>query len=253
MNGLLQLFCVLIVNLVITVVSAESVVLPANIPRCKPGPENCLAKTFTEIFKSFKDFRNINVPELNPYVSTKAVVFRTRNQNGPITINIRNINTTVYGLQNLEVTETRGWEEDPHKSKYEMNVYMPLIHSVAHYKTTMKFFNVPLHGRGVNNSTIRGANAKMQIIANVVSRNGADYLDVQHVQTDIVLKKLSFDIHDKLNDNVVIQAVNQVLNENWQDIFHEMKPDFERSIADTFKEIVKPMFDGIPYKSIFLE
>lgn len=93
----------------------------------------------------------------------------------------------------------------------------------------------------------------VQIIANVVNRDGAEYLDVQEVKVKLALKKMSVIIQDEVNDNVISQAVNQVINENWQDIFQELKPDFERSIGETFKEIMKPIFDAFPYKSMFEE
>lgn len=96
-----------------------------------------------------------------------------------------------------------------------------------------------------------GVEVNLKLIANVVTRDGVDYLDLQKVQVDMKIKKMSVDIKDNLNDNVIMGTINQVINDNWRDMFDEMKPDVEKFIADTYKEVVKPMFDEIPYKNFF--
>lgn len=49
----------------------------------------------------------LNVPQIDPFVWTKTVVLHTRNPNAPINIVIRNYNTTIFGLKNMEVTAVR--------------------------------------------------------------------------------------------------------------------------------------------------
>lgn len=48
----------------------------------------------------------------------------------------------------------RGWEKDPRKSQFEIKGRLPAIRVVAHYKSSVKFFNLPLLGQGVSNSTL---------------------------------------------------------------------------------------------------
>lgn len=98
-----------------------------------------------------------------------------------------------------------------------------------------------------------GLEVNQRFIANVVNRDGADYLDIQDVHIDISLQKLSMQFKDTLTDNIIAQSVNHVMNENWREIFQELKPDFEKNIAGTLKQILKPFFDAIPYQSLFLE
>lgn len=86
-----------------------------------------------------------------------------------------------------------------------------------------------------------------------MSRNGDDYLDIQKINTDIKLKKLIVHIQDELNDGIIMNTINQVMNDNWREIFAEMKPDFERTIGETIKDFVQPILEAIPYKNFFAE
>lgn len=98
-----------------------------------------------------------------------------------------------------------------------------------------------------------GVEVNLKLIANVVNRDGDDYLDLQKVNVDLKIKKMTVDIKDNLNDNLIMSTVNQVMNDNWREIFDEMKPDFEKFISETYKEVVKPVFDRVPYKNFFSE
>jgi hypothetical protein len=49
------------------------------------------------------------------------------------------------------------------------------------------------------------------------------------------------------------ETMNQVLNENWELLFKELRPAFEKAIAEVFLDYAKGIFDKVPYKNIFIE
>lgn len=98
-----------------------------------------------------------------------------------------------------------------------------------------------------------GVEVNLNLLGPIVNRDGDDYLDIQKINVDLKVRKMSVDIKDTLNDNIIMATINQVMNENWRDIFEEMKPDLEKFIGDTLKEVVKPMFDAVPYKNFFAQ
>lgn len=44
---------------------------------------------------------------MDPFVWDKETVLRTRNPGSPINILIRNANTTIYGLNTMEITQVK--------------------------------------------------------------------------------------------------------------------------------------------------
>lgn len=61
---------------------------------------------------------------------------------------------------------------------------------------------------------------------------------------------LTFD--DKNQDKALQDQSNRFLNENWKDLFEELKPSFQDSFSALFKEITKRVFEKVPKKDMFL-
>lgn len=59
-----------------------------------------------------------------------------------------------------------GWEKDPHNSKFEIKIRVPLIRSIAAYKANLKFFNLPIIGQGINNTTLSNDTKNIYCIQN---------------------------------------------------------------------------------------
>lgn len=47
--------------------------------------------------------------------------------------------------------------------------------------------------------------------------------------------------------------MNLFLNENWEELLHEMQPPFEDALRSGFVSIAQPFFNRIPYNQIFTE
>lgn len=53
-------------------------------------------------------------------------------------------------------------------------------------------------------------------------------------------------------DQTLSQSTNTFLNENWMDIFTELKPVLTKAIAGIYKAIAEPIFNKFPYEELFL-
>lgn len=86
----------------------------------------------------------------------------------------------------------------------------------------------------------------------VIERDGEEYLDIRNIKLDLTLSKLSINFANIVRDENIDEAINKVINDNWKDIYYELKPDMEKNMADVIRTLVKPLFDNIPYRSFFL-
>lgn len=87
---------------------------------------------------------------------------------------------------------------------------------------------------------------------NVVEKSGREYLDIKSVRIQLIVSKLNIYFNSRTGSEEINDTVNKVVNENWKDIYYELKPDLEKSIGDVIKSLVKPMFDEMPYEDFFL-
>lgn len=86
----------------------------------------------------------------------------------------------------------------------------------------------------------------------VVEKAGKEYLEIKGVRIHLTVSKLSIHFNSRTGSEQINDTVNKVVNENWKDIYYELKPDLEKSIGDVIKALVKPVFNEIPYKEFFL-
>lgn len=72
---------------------------------------------------------------------------------------------------------------------------------------------------------------------------------ITRLLVDFTLGRARFHIADKLNGNNVIgQAMNQFLNQNYKEIIDEMRPAASSSIAKHFMGFLNTAFTKIPMK-----
>lgn len=86
----------------------------------------------------------------------------------------------------------------------------------------------------------------------MVEKSGKEYLEIKGVRIHLTVSKLSIHFNSRTGSEQINDTVNKVVNENWKDIYYELKPDLEKSIGDVIKALVKPVFSEIAYTDFFL-
>lgn len=87
----------------------------------------------------------------------------------------------------------------------------------------------------------------------VIEKNGKQYLDIKNVKVHLKVKQVYINFDSRTGNPEVNETINKVINENWRDIYKEVKPDLEKNIGEVIKALVKPMFSEIPYKEFFTQ
>ncbi|XP_031635972.1 circadian clock-controlled protein-like [Contarinia nasturtii] len=224
---------------------------PANIPKCKPGDETCIPQTLTQLFRHADEIPELKIPDMDPFVFNQPTTLRTRNPNAPINIVIRNTNTTIYGLNAMEITQIKGFEKDPRKTKFELKSFVPFLVTVSNYKSTMNLFALPITTEGISNTTISNLEIRQFVDFDVIQKNGKDYIKVKNIRVHLKLSKFSVQFKSKTGNPTVNDTINKVVNENWREIYSELKPDLEKNIGEVVKAMVTPIFSDIPYQEFF--
>ncbi len=53
-------------------------------------------------------------------------------------------------------------------------------------------------------------------------------------------------------DKTLGDSLNSFINENWSDIFNEMKSAINHNFGAVFRTIINKVFEKIPYKDLFI-
>lgn len=123
---------------------------------------------------------------------------------------------------------------------------------VGTYSLQGQFLFLPIVGTGRGNISLIEPVWSMKFKGNAFERNGEIYLKIQ--KTKIVFDALGLKLQfDNLfnGDKVLGDDMNRVLNENWKEIYSEVKDPVTRVFQDVYFETIQKVFDNVPYKKLF--
>ena len=87
----------------------------------------------------------------------------------------------------------------------------------------------------------------------MVEKNGKKYIQTEKFQLDFEPSRLHMNLENLFNGNKALgDNMNQFLNQNWKEIYAELKPAVTFAVEEILKGIINRIFLKIPYKEIFL-
>lgn len=85
-----------------------------------------------------------------------------------------------------------------------------------------------------------------------VTRNGKVYLKAENLKLSFGLSKMIFQLSNLYNgDKLLGDNTNLFLNENWKDIFNEIKKSVFSAFAQIAENVLNNMMSKVPYDELF--
>lgn len=85
-------------------------------------------------------------------------------------------------------------------------------------------------------------------------KNGVNYLQVVDSKIHLNPKKVIFHFDNLFNgDKTLGDNINKVLNENWREVFEDVKPHYEEAFQKIAASIFNGLLDKVPKKDLFGE
>lgn len=95
---------------------------------------------------------------------------------------------------------------------------------------------------------------KHTLIGEPFKKKGKKYMKIVDYKLITEPKRVYFDFENLFNgDPVLGRTTLSFFNEQWKDIYDEIKPQYEESFGLVFKEIANRIFTKVPLNEIFLE
>lgn len=94
----------------------------------------------------------------------------------------------------------------------------------------------------------------MKIIGSKVVHKGKPYFQVDKLTASVEPKQMFLHFENLYRgDKRLGESTNQFLNENWADIYRELRPSIEDTIAQVLKGIIGNFFAKTTYEKLFTE
>ncbi|XP_026470942.1 protein takeout-like [Ctenocephalides felis] len=233
-------------------VSCNFFFYPSNVPRCKFEDTTCLQKAIEEALFVFKDGSpKIHMAKVDPLHISGIHI--DQGMESPIAVKLNFIDNDLTGLSQITVKKVESFSTE--KLDWKLHLLMPRLELYGDYNVSGRVLVLPIVGQGKSNLTIVNteATAIIQGRLDAIEKNGKKYHQIDNFELDFVPKRLHIYLGNLFNgDKALGDNMNVFLNENWQDIFNELKPAVQDSFAAVFKELANRMFKKVSFNDIYL-
>uniref|UniRef100_A0A1B6EIA4 Uncharacterized protein n=2 Tax=Cuerna arida TaxID=1464854 RepID=A0A1B6EIA4_9HEMI len=85
-----------------------------------------------------------------------------------------------------------------------------------------------------------------------VTKKGTQFMEITDFKVDIVPKAMKMQLDNLFNGNQELaKTMNTFLNENWEDVYKQLKPSIERSFSQLMTTIGSKLLEKTPYSKMF--
>lgn len=231
-------------------ISYSAAKLPDDIKKCVAGDGKCIIENINTVFaKKYEGDESFGLPKMVPLKMEDVII--SRDSVNPIAIQLSLRNPFGYGVNNLRARKVKGFGKNP-EGRHEIIIAAPYLTMLSDYKIDGKVLILPIKGEGKSNITLVEPVIRIRIDATSRNEDGNTFMDIKDFRIECKVKRMETHLDNLFNgDKALGENLNSFLNENWQEIYAELKLPFYDAIAKVMKAGAKQVFSTTPYIEIF--
>lgn len=226
--------------------------LPVNdIRKCLKGDYKCVASVITDFTQEHSDgYEEWNVKGFNPLEVEKIDI--NSKSSSSVNVHLQILNAKIYGFKGLHNTRVKGFGEDirgPHVIYTDADI----LSLLGDYTVSGKVLILPIRGAGKCNVTYIQPKYEVKFKGEPVNIDGRTHLKIVDFKLNMKINKFFVNLENLFNDAKISKEMNVFFNENWEDIFKELKDPICRGIEGHVRDVYSAVFKTVPYDELFLE
>lgn len=92
----------------------------------------------------------------------------------------------------------------------------------------------------------------MTLSGSIFDKKGKKHLKLEKVTADVTPEQVTYHFDNLFNgDERLGTEMNKVLNENWKDVFDDIKTAYEEIQANLFKKTAEQIFNKVSFDDLF--
>ncbi|KAK6625547.1 hypothetical protein RUM43_005846 [Polyplax serrata] len=215
-----------------------------------PNLSECLVNSAQKFLEALKTgIQEYDLPAIDPMM-VPIVDFRKAGMG--LTLVIRN--STHTGVSNLKFTNATA---DPANYEFEFRTVLP-VHTIhGRYTIDGKFMMLPIKGEGNTRIVLSeyepgDVEGVWKIKGGPTTKDGVKYMNVESVDVSIEPGMMTVNFDNLFNGNKLLgDALNEVLNSQWKDLYGYVKPALNKSHSEVLTEFASKFFSAVPYSELF--
>ncbi|XP_050092101.1 protein takeout-like [Anopheles aquasalis] len=229
--------------------------LPDSFEKCHrsdPQFDSCLRSAVNGAIQLLKDgLPEFGIMPLEPL----AVDTITINQGGPSAPITLRQHFTGIKLSYLTNSTILKYRTDLKKLIIKAEAITPKIQFAGNYTMDGRILLLPITGKGKANITLHRLKSHHELIGELVERDGGEkFMYIRKYLVHFDPKLVTFDFENLFNGDAALgKTMNQVLNDNWEVVFQELRSAYEDTFGYIFRKISNQIFLKVPMNKIFPE
>uniref|UniRef100_A0A1A9W4G4 Haemolymph juvenile hormone binding protein n=1 Tax=Glossina brevipalpis TaxID=37001 RepID=A0A1A9W4G4_9MUSC len=225
-------------------------VLPSNIPKCKVSDYTCITSSINEVFRLYpKGSPSFGLDDLTRIIVPKiSLGGNDQPSNAQLNVNLNNL--IFSGVENSKCLNVSGF--DPDIKRVQMHFLMPHLKIKADYEINGKILFLTLNGKGPCDMVLKNVNIKLTSNIGLEKKQDHTFAIVKDMKVDFVPQDFHIHFENLFDGNKELtDSVNDVINENWRDIFHVLRDSIRQAFYESLRPFISKILDVLPYDELY--
>ncbi|XP_020811587.1 protein takeout [Drosophila serrata] len=227
--------------------------LPSGIQRCEIQDQNCVKNGVNHVLRNFAKtgIKELALIPLDPlHVTTFKIA---RNPNSPVNIDLSFHEVDILGLHLGNAKQVSGFTPDLSR-KVELIMDVPEIIVKGPYAVDGRVLILPIVGKGKAVIRLKDCKIRAQIKFKAVHKGEHQtFAEVESASVDIDPSHVTYHLEGLFNGQKELSDNMHVLiNENWHEIFNELKPSIGEAFGLITKSVLGRIFGKLPLEHLFV-
>lgn len=215
--------------------------------RNDPQLNNCVKETIEQLRSQLKSgIPQLKMSSLDPMFIPKISIFQV---SGPVSIDSTFTNLYITGIANIDIKQVTA---DLDNYRLDLQVAIPYLYTAADYTLNGRILVLPISGSGDSWNNYTDVTATGSLIGHKESRDGKEYMKLDQFKFSIEVAHADIRFNKLFNGNKELgDAMNKVLNTNWETVFKELKPVVDEAFTAILTDVARKVFDSFPFAELF--
>ncbi|KAJ3618237.1 hypothetical protein MTP99_006258 [Tenebrio molitor] len=232
------------------VVCVQSVKLPPNFQKCnrkQPDLKECVLKAAQHgVPQLTRPFKNLNLPSLDPFI-VPAITIKAGS--GKVAINQDLKDCNHHGFNKMQLDQ---FEFDFEKKSLRVKGMFPKITITCQYELDGKVLLLPIKGKGGSTVVLDNLQVVNLLGYEEVRKNDKTYARFVKSDLDMSPGLIHFNFDNLFNgDKALGDSINKVMNENWKEVFEDVKSDYTETVNRILLSLLNGFFSKVSIEEAF--
>ncbi|KAB0792594.1 hypothetical protein PPYR_14553 [Photinus pyralis] len=233
--------------------AAVGLQLPPDFPKCRRGDpkiNECLKPAIEGALKIMeKGMPEFKLESIQPITVPSLTIGEGK---GAVQVVQQYENCKIFNIPSGKIIDVDSLITE-NEFRLNTTIHLKEVYLSSQYKLNGRILLLPIVGDGDCTIKLKNAKVPVELIGSPIEKKGLKYMEITDLNVHLNAEKVEFDFKNLFNgDPRLGPEMNKILNENWKEIFDDVKYAYDEALGAIFKTIANLIFKRVPFADLLL-